>query len=95
MALSPTGKLAACTDNKGRVLLLDVHALTLVRTWKGYRDAQCAWLHMPTLDSLATSDAQPFWQRDVARASSVLDEPRSPSPAPRSQPESPLAPVQR
>ena len=60
--LSPGSTLAACTDDKGRVLLLDTCQLALVRAWKGYRDAQCAWLRVPTLADGQSADAQPFWQ---------------------------------
>lgn len=95
VSLSPGGQLAACTDDKGRVLLLDVRTLTFVRTWKGYRDAQCAWLHVATLDSSTSAAQQHFWQREDARVSSALDEPQTPSPEPQGEPDSPLAPVQR
>ncbi|EFJ15035.1 hypothetical protein SELMODRAFT_119185 [Selaginella moellendorffii] len=47
LALSPTCSLAAVTDSLGRVLLVDVHALVVVRLWKGYRDAHCKFLEAP------------------------------------------------
>ena len=46
----PRGMCAA-TDTFGRVLLLDTATGTLVRVWKGYRDAQVAWLWAPGPDS--------------------------------------------
>jgi len=41
-----TGKssLAALTDSYGRVILLDLESCTIVRMWKGMRDAQCGWI---------------------------------------------------
>ncbi|KAI3434710.1 hypothetical protein D9Q98_002771 [Chlorella vulgaris] len=44
LALAPTGRLAACCDTLGRVLLVDTGSTLLVRMLKGYRDAQVAWL---------------------------------------------------
>ncbi len=41
------GVLAAATDTMGRVLLLDVAAVAVVRLFKGCRDAQCGWLLLP------------------------------------------------
>jgi hypothetical protein len=44
--LAPRGALAAATDSLGRVLLLDLQAgpLCVSRLWKGYRDAEVAWV---------------------------------------------------
>jgi len=41
-----TGKssLAALTDSYGRVILLDLESCTIIRMWKGMRDAQCGWI---------------------------------------------------
>ncbi|ORX48964.1 hypothetical protein BCR36DRAFT_328764 [Piromyces finnis] len=41
-----TGKstLAALTDSYGRVILLDLETCTIIRMWKGMRDAQCGWI---------------------------------------------------
>lgn len=41
-----TGKssLAALTDSFGRVILLDLESCTIIRMWKGMRDAQCGWI---------------------------------------------------
>lgn len=44
LALSPTGRLAAVTDTLGRVLLIDTARMLVIRMWKGYRNAQCAWM---------------------------------------------------
>lgn len=41
---SPATSLAVATDGFGRVLLIDTRACTVVRMWKGYRDAQCGWI---------------------------------------------------
>ncbi|KNC49545.1 uncharacterized protein AMSG_11890 [Thecamonas trahens ATCC 50062] len=41
---APRGAIAALADGFGRVLLLDTSNLTIVRIWKGYRDAQLGWL---------------------------------------------------
>ena len=47
MCLDPTGRLAATTDNFGRVLLIDTRHQVVVRIWKGYRNAQCHWIESP------------------------------------------------
>ncbi|KJE95899.1 hypothetical protein CAOG_06293 [Capsaspora owczarzaki ATCC 30864] len=44
--LDPSGTLAVTTDGFGRVMLLDVADATIVRMWKGYRDAQCGWIEV-------------------------------------------------
>ena len=41
------GSLAVTTDTLGRVILWDLAAVTALRMWKGYREAQCAWLMLP------------------------------------------------
>ena len=41
------GSLAVTADTLGRVVLWDLAAVTALRMWKGYRDAQCAWLVLP------------------------------------------------
>ncbi|EJD74601.1 hypothetical protein LOAG_18108 [Loa loa] len=44
-------KLAAVTDSLARVALIDIRTRHMVRMWKGYRDARCAWLEgVSTLD---------------------------------------------
>lgn len=37
-------KLAAVTDSLARVVLIDIDSRHIIRMWKGYRDARCAWL---------------------------------------------------
>ncbi|VDN01140.1 unnamed protein product [Thelazia callipaeda] len=47
----PKYKLAAITDSLARVVLLDIKHRLMLRIWKGYRDARCAWLEgLSTLD---------------------------------------------
>ena len=62
------GVLAAATDTLGRVLLVDVAAVAVVRLFKGCRDAQCGWLLLPppppldgdtARDGAASSGANP------------------------------------
>lgn len=44
LSLSPGGKLIAAADSLGRVLLFDSRlATTVVRVWKGVREARFAW----------------------------------------------------
>ena len=43
---SALGPLAASTDGFGRVMLLDLRRGCVLRMWKGYRDAQMAWLQV-------------------------------------------------
>ncbi|XP_057715816.1 rab3 GTPase-activating protein non-catalytic subunit isoform X3 [Corythoichthys intestinalis] len=47
ICLSPCNTLAGVTDDFGRVTLLDLNRGIAVRMWKGYRDAQLGWLHVP------------------------------------------------
>lgn len=51
IALSVTGHLAATCDSLGRVALLDVQHLAMVKLWKGYRDAQLQWLLSANADA--------------------------------------------
>uniref|UniRef100_A0A915IYW1 Rab3 GTPase-activating protein non-catalytic subunit n=1 Tax=Romanomermis culicivorax TaxID=13658 RepID=A0A915IYW1_ROMCU len=45
--LSPgNARMALVCDSNGRVLLIDVRQRVITRMWKGYRDAQCAWLEI-------------------------------------------------
>ncbi|CAD7698588.1 unnamed protein product [Ostreobium quekettii] len=44
LAVAPGCRLAASTDNRGRVVLIELAKMVVVRMWKGYREAQCAWL---------------------------------------------------
>lgn len=43
-ALSPDRKFLAVADSLARVLLIDIESMLVLRIWKGYRNAQCAWL---------------------------------------------------
>eukprot|EP00939_MAST-03C_sp_MAST-3C-sp1_P004287 g4287.t1 len=45
VSMDPSGTVCVTTDNLGRVLLLDAETLRVLRMWKGYRDAQCGWMH--------------------------------------------------
>ena len=47
---APQSGLAVSADNLGRVLLIDMQKSLVLRIWKGYRDAQCAWLTHPAHD---------------------------------------------
>lgn len=38
------GSLATASDSFGRVLLIDIVSMTVVRIWKSYRDAQFGWV---------------------------------------------------
>jgi len=42
--ISPCRRLSVVTDSLARVVLFDNELGIAVRMWKGYRDAQCAWL---------------------------------------------------
>lgn len=42
--LPRSGRLAACCDSLGRILLVDTQQTLVVRMLKGYREAQVAWL---------------------------------------------------
>lgn len=46
VAISPDRRLAAIVDNFGRVAVLDVLRGHLIRLFKGYRDAQCAFVQV-------------------------------------------------
>lgn len=45
--LSPNKKVAAVSDTLGRVMLIDTHKATAIRIFKGYREAQCAFIQVP------------------------------------------------
>lgn len=63
------GVLAAAADSLGRVMLVDVAAASVIRMFKGYRDAHCCWLLLP-----------PSRPRDPALERSSAATPRSPAP---------------
>lgn len=46
IAISPDRRLAAVADNLGRVAVVDVKRGHLIRLFKGYRDAQCAFVQV-------------------------------------------------
>lgn len=58
LAVAPGGSLAAIADSLGRVLLVDVNAVVVVRLWKGYRDAHCLFLEAPVDGSADYADPQ-------------------------------------
>ena len=43
----PRRRYIAASDTLGRVVLLEPRTLVVLRVWKGYRDAACAWLDAP------------------------------------------------
>lgn len=44
--LSARNRLAAISDNLGRIILVDCLQTVILRIWKGYRDAQCAFIQV-------------------------------------------------
>lgn len=46
VSMAPGKRLAAVTDDFGRVTLVDVQRGVALRMWKGYRDADCGWLEV-------------------------------------------------
>lgn len=44
--VDPSERLAAVTDNLGRVLVVDVWTRMVLRLWKGHRNAQLAWIEV-------------------------------------------------
>ncbi|CAK1540482.1 unnamed protein product [Leptosia nina] len=63
--VSPDRRLAAITDNLGRVSVLDVNKGYLIRLFKGYRDAQCAFIQLFDSD---TKKPQISLVKDIKRA---------------------------
>lgn len=55
--IAPTGRLAVVVDNLDRVMLVDIQKSAIIRVWKGYRDAQCAFVPVKekTLKGVQTS----------------------------------------
>jgi hypothetical protein len=45
--VDPSGRISAVVDNFGRVMVIDMSDGTIMRMWKGYRQAQVAWLYCP------------------------------------------------
>ena len=46
--VSCRGPLAVASDSFGRVLLIDIVSMTVIRVWKSYRDAQFGWVMCKT-----------------------------------------------
>jgi hypothetical protein len=44
LVVDPEGRVALCSDSLGRVLAIDLVDCVVLKAWKGYRDAECAWL---------------------------------------------------
>uniref|UniRef100_A0A914HIL0 Rab3 GTPase-activating protein non-catalytic subunit n=1 Tax=Globodera rostochiensis TaxID=31243 RepID=A0A914HIL0_GLORO len=44
IAPSPGWPFVAISDNLGRVLLINTRTRRIIRIWKGYRQARCAWI---------------------------------------------------
>ena len=44
MIIDPDGKFIATADSLGRVQLYDRRHISVVRVWKGLRDAKLAWI---------------------------------------------------
>uniref|UniRef100_A0A914VMM9 Rab3-GAP regulatory subunit N-terminal domain-containing protein n=1 Tax=Plectus sambesii TaxID=2011161 RepID=A0A914VMM9_9BILA len=42
--IAPGGRLAAVADSQARIMLVNTSLRQVVRVWKGYRDATCAWI---------------------------------------------------
>ncbi|XP_055341436.1 rab3 GTPase-activating protein non-catalytic subunit-like, partial [Paramacrobiotus metropolitanus] len=55
VVLSDKSRLAALTDNFGRVLLMDCSTGVIIRMWKGYRAAEVAWITVADPKSSADS----------------------------------------
>jgi len=51
VSVDPDGNLAATTDTLGRVLLIDLDTKQIVRVFKGFREASCAWIEIPRLNT--------------------------------------------
>eukprot|EP00053_Salpingoeca_punica_P016304 m.153284 g.153284 ORF g.153284 m.153284 type:complete len:1506 (-) comp16937_c3_seq1:961-5478(-) len=84
VSVDPTGQMAVVCDGFGRVLLMEVSTCTVVRIWKGYRDAQCGWVHSvaeddepdtplsPLAGGRVSSEPTPQHHRSPAGRSSVF-----------------------
>ncbi|XP_045532220.1 rab3 GTPase-activating protein regulatory subunit isoform X1 [Pieris brassicae] len=64
VVVSPDKRLAAITDNLGRVSILDINKGYLIRLFKGYRDAQCAFIQLFDSD---TKKPQLSMVKDIKR----------------------------
>lgn len=45
--LDITGQYAVTADSLGRVMIVDVRSMIIMKMLKGYREAQCSWLYVP------------------------------------------------
>ncbi|EFJ45269.1 hypothetical protein VOLCADRAFT_94488, partial [Volvox carteri f. nagariensis] len=72
---APYGSLVAAVDSLGRLLLVEVGAMLVSRMWKGYRDAQVAWLEVQ-----AQAVARLLERQRTAQRSDVYEPPLPPSP---------------
>jgi Rab3 GTPase-activating protein regulatory subunit N-terminus len=57
MCMAPGCSLAACGDDRGRIFLLDTANMCVIRAWKGYRSAQCAWVRAKSLPRVVAEQA--------------------------------------
>ena len=57
--MSCRGSLAVASDSFGRVLLIDVISLTVIRIWKSYRDAQIGWVMCSWRQQTAAQQQRP------------------------------------
>ena len=48
--VDPSNTLMATADTLGRVLVMEMETMQVIRMFKGYRDAQCAWIRMDVSD---------------------------------------------
>jgi len=53
-------RLAALSDSLGRVSIMDVEEGEIIRVFKGYRDAQCAWLIPTNVEVTKQSETRKF-----------------------------------
>ncbi|PNW76135.1 hypothetical protein CHLRE_12g546450v5 [Chlamydomonas reinhardtii] len=65
LAPAPHGSLVSAVDGLGRVTLVEAGGMLVSRMWKGYRDAQVAWLEVP-LSALARRQQQQQEQQQEA-----------------------------
>lgn len=51
----PRRRFVAASDSLGRVVLLEPRTLVVLRVWKGYRDAVCAWVDQPVMSEVGSA----------------------------------------
>lgn len=59
VSVDPNGNLAATIDTLGRALLIDLDTKQVLRIFKGFREASCAWIEIPR------SNAEKTWQKKI------------------------------